>query len=203
MRSIQKKFMIPVICAALAGVLAIGVNSINPIFAYLTDNGESTNVLSVGSNEISVVETFNPSTPETGTNTYTKTVNIKNTGTVPCYIRVFLEFSSDKVRGESTVSADGTNYYSLSDFRTEHLPTGWVYVDTGDLGPYYYYTQPVSPNASTSNLLHSFKTTFATDLDIEDFDIYVYAESIQTLNNNGKEFTGTDPWRQAWTEYLS
>ena len=172
--------------------------------AYFTNKKNTTNTLTVGENKIQIVETFpEPPTPVVGTNTYTKTVNVKNTGDVDCYVRVFIDFSDDSVRNKSTVSSDGTNYYTVSEFVANHLPQNWVYVADGALGPYFYYTQPIAPNASTTNLLHSFKTTFAATDEIRDFDVYVYAESVQTRDNNGDLFTGTDTWRQAWTEFLN
>ena len=202
MKKIKKSVMIPVVAALAAGVFA-GARYLPEITtAYFTDNDQAENEFTVGENEIEIVETFTPpEQPVVGDNTFTKSVEIKNTGDVPCYIRAFIEFSDNDVRGESKVSPDGTNYYTMAEFNN-HLPSGWVYVDSGAMAPYYYYTGVVDVNASTPKLLQSVKTTFAKESDIEPYEIYVYAESVQTLDKDGKEFTGTDPWRQAWTEYL-
>ena len=202
MRKLKKTVSYSLTAVAI-GALTAGLVNMPGILAYMTDGGELTNTLTVGENIIEVDENFPDPEIETGENTYTKDVKVKNTGDVPCYVRVFLEFSDNDVRGESKVSPDGTTFYTMSEFNS-HLPEGWVYVnDAADaLAPYYYYTAPLAVNASTPSLIKSVKTTFATADNIEPFDIYVYAESIQTLDKYGQAFTGTDQWRSAWTEYL-
>lgn len=202
MKKMNKKVIIPIV-AALAGGVFAGIRYLpSSTSAYFTDKDNAENQFTVGENEIEIVETFTP--PEeliVGDNTYTKAVQIKNNGDVPCYIRAFIEFSDDDIRGISKVSPDGTNYYTMEEFK-DHLPTGWVYVASGDMSPYYYYTGVVDVDASTPKLLQSVRTTFANADDIESYDIYVYAESVQTLDKNGREFTGANAWQTAWTEYL-
>ena len=203
MRKLKKSIMYPLI-AAVAGTATAGILQVTGVLAYLTGKQDNANKITVAENVIEIQETFTPPPTLTTNNTFTKDVKIKNTGDVPCYTRVFLEFSDNDVRGTSTVSVDGTNYYPISQLK-DHLPTGWVYVESASdaLAPYYYYTQPLAVGASTPSLIKTVKTTFADEDKIEPFDIYVYAESVQTLAKDGKEFTGTTPWRSAWTEYLS
>ena len=203
MKKLNKKVIIPVV-AALAGGVFAGVRYLPAsTSAYFSDKDKEANKFTIGENEIEVEEKFTP--PDelvVGDNTFTKTVQFKNTGDVPCYIRAFIEFDDDSVRGVSKVSPDGTNYYTMEEFKN-HLPEGWVYVDSGNMGPYYYYKNVIEVGASTPKLLHSVKTTFADPADIENYNIYVYAESVQTLDKNGNAFTGADAWRTAWTEYLA
>lgn len=56
---------------------------------------------------------------------------------------------------------------------------------------------------TTDALFKKVKTTFQTAADVQDYEIIVYAESVQTADKDGAEFTGSDPWKQAWTEFLS
>ena len=46
------------------------------------------------------------------------------------------------------------------------------------------------------------KTTFAKAEDVQDYEIIVYAECVQTLDKDGAEFTGGTPWKSAWKEFL-
>lgn len=202
MRKLKKIVSYSLVTAAM-GALAAGVVNMPGILAYMTDGGAITNTMTVGENEIEVVEDFQKPTIQIGENTFRKDVKVKNTGDVPCYVRVFLEFSDDDVRNESKVSADGATFYTIGEFNS-HLPSGWVYVSgsSDELAPYYYYTSPLEVGESTPSLLKTVKTTFATQDVIEPFDIYVYAESVQTLDKYGQEFTGTNQWRSAWSEYL-
>lgn len=200
-----RAYIIAAVVSIIAGSAAAGVSSIGSTAAYLSDDESKTNIVSIGEQKIRITEEFDPpETPEVGVNTYKKDVKVTNTGDVPCYARVFIEFSDNDVRGVSSFSADGTTYYPLSEFKN-HLPEGWVYIeDAADaLSPYYYYTLPIEKNASTPSLIKSVKTTFATAEDIEAFDILVYAESVQTLDKNGVAFTGSSAWRSAWAEYLA
>ena len=185
--------------AMIAGAAAVGAASFGMTFAYLT-NGEGTiNKLYVANNRITVTEEFPTPTPVTeGDNMIVKDVKIENTGNVPCFVRVFLDFDDDAVRASSLLSPDGTNFYSTADFRT-HLPSGWIY--GGD--NYYYYQHPVEPGQLTPSLLKKVKTTFADNDDVKEFDIIVYAESIQTRRRDGSAITGSNAYRTAWTEYLS
>lgn len=208
MRKLKKTVLYPVM-AAVIGTATAGALQVTGVLAYFTNKKDSSNKFTVAENVIRIDETFPDPTIVVGTNTYTKEVKITNTGTVPCYTRVFLEFSDNDVRSNSTVSTDGTNYYPISELK-DHLPNGWVYVNSTDdaLSPYYYYTGKLAVGASTPILIKSVKTTFADEDDIEPFDIYVYAESVQATDRNGVDYEGrtpalTNPWRSAWEEYLS
>ena len=198
----KKLYLLPIIALLLGAIFAVVTQLPKSTTAYLTDKDVEINVLSPGDNKIDIIETFDP--PEElieGDNVFSKAVKVKNTGDVSCYVRVFIEFADADIRAISKVSADGTTFYTLDEFK-DHLPTGWVYKDTGLLAPYFYYTLPVAVNASTSELIKTVKTTFASSADITSFDIIVYAESVQTLDKNGQPFTGINPWEQAWTEFL-
>lgn len=132
-------------------------------------------------------------------------MEVKNTGTVPCYVRVYVAFSDSSVADVSELSPDGSSFFSAESY-ADHLPEHWTYIeepDDAELGGYYYYTEPVAAGKTTDALFKKVKTTFQTAADVQDYEIIVYAESVQTADKDGAEFTGSDPWKQAWTEFLS
>ena len=181
----------------IAGMLAIGTASYGVTSAYLSGNEGSANTLYVANNRITVDETFPSPDPLTeGENVFTKDVRIKNTGNVPCFVRVFVDFSDDDVRRSSEVSPDGTNYYSFDEYIL-HLPSGWIY--GGD--SYFYYQYPLEVNETTPSLIKTVKTTFSSADDVEEYDIIVYAESIQTRARDGSALAGSSAFMDAWNEY--
>lgn len=203
MKKIKNFILYPVIVALVGATLSAVLNT-SGVLAYLTNSKNASNQLTRGHNEIQVVENFPDTNITVGTNTLTKDVTIKNTGPVPCYIRVFIDFADDDIRKASQVSANGSSYVPFDTFKTSALPSGWTYVSSaGDkLNSYFYYTSPVAPGASTTSLIKSIRTTFADQYDLDDYDVIVYAESVQTLDKNGQPFTGSAAWRSAWEQYI-
>ena len=192
--------------ALLLFVLLTVTLSIGGTLAYFTHMDADTNKLQVGYNEIAIKENFEPPAELTsGDNAFKKQVQITNTGNVDCYVRVFMEFSEGNIDNFSKLSADGTNYYSSEEYKTTNTPDGWVYVSREEdpvLGDYYYYKEPLAPGESTTYLLDSVKTTFPTAEDVDDFEIIVYSESVQTLDKNGKPFENPDAWKKCWDEFI-
>lgn len=174
--------------------------------AYYTSAERNKGGLSVGENTIEIVEDFEaPETLKVGDNTFKKSVQIKNTGTIPCFVRVFADFSNYDLKDISEISSDGSIFYPADEY-SRHLPSGWVYIEDVDdplLEGYYYYTEMLPVNDLTPVLFKSVNTKFDTEEDIDSYDIIVYGESIQIKNDDGQDFTGTDTWKQAWTEFLS
>ena len=198
----KKLYLLPILAILIGTILAVMTQLPKSTTAYLTDNDVEINILSPGDNKVEIIEEFTP--PEElveGENVFSKAVKIKNTGDVPCFVRAFIDFDDADIRNISQFSPDGTNFYSVAEFK-DHLPNGWVYVAEGDLAPYYYYTSAVAVNASTPELIKKVKTTFETENDVTPFNIIVYTESVQTLDKFGQPFTGSDLWRQAWIEQL-
>lgn len=189
----NKVFRALAIVLAVALALAVGTAS-----AYLVSARFAENKLGIGSNEIQVQEDFKPPKEMTvGDNAYTKTVAVRNTGTVPCYIRVYVGFSDGEAESRSSLSPDGgSSYYSVADYRN-HLPAGWTV--NGDDG-YYYYTEVVNPGASTAPLFTNVNTTFESAEAIHQYNIFVYAESVQIIDSVGNE---AESALAAWSEFLS
>jgi hypothetical protein len=198
---LSKKKYIPILAVAAAISIGAGYMHISNTTAYFTDAEATVNTMSVGHDTTEIVETFTPpnEVPKNTETTYTKDVAVRNDGTVPCYVRVFLDFSDQLARDGSKVSADGTNYYSMADFAS-HLPSGWTYVSTGDLSGYYYYTTALKTGESTSSLIKSVKTTLGSYAAQNDFDIIVHEESVQAGNPDG---SGAMAYDAAWKAFLN
>ncbi len=208
----KKLFRIGIISSA---VLVVGV-----LIAYFAARNTAPNLIAVGEGDIGVSEVF---TPPNQTNDepfyYRKRVQISNTGSVPCYIRVRLEFSNSTVQNAASFSSanpdsdtppDDSTFYSAQMTASEpyisHLPAGWVYVtedNTAGYDPvptsgYYYYSNAVKPGKATDALISWVKMNYGSE-SVQAHDLYVYAESVQTIDPN----TGTPypDWNTAWYSF--
>lgn len=179
--------------------------SISGAYAYFCYWKSLKNQFSVGENSIRIDEDYQPPKElEVGDNEYKKCVKVANTGTVPCYVRVFADFSDSDIKALSCISADGGGWYPASDY-PEHLPQGWEYLSRegeGEFGDYYYYTEELKPGEVTNALFDSIRTTIADAGQIKDYELIVYAESVQVLDKDGGEFPASEAWKQAWEEFL-
>jgi hypothetical protein len=146
-----------------------------------------------------------------------KIILVKNTGTADCFVRMYIEFSDSRMTGSyiengstknrAEVSEDGTIFSSWADFKSAHKSPGntskWVYVDTGGLGGYLYYTEILAPNAETEPLITKIRTDYENYYDISDFEVIAYSETVQTteINANGTVYTDAQ-WQTAWKNFL-
>ena len=108
--------------------------------------------------DVMIEEDFTPPKQWQPETTYEKDVKVRNTGSVPCYIRVYAALS------DTTIPAH-------MDFDTKD----WTQADDG----YWYHNSIVEPGAVTSSL---FTKVTIEDIEIEQrktFDIIIYAESVQ------------------------
>ena len=126
--------------------------------AYLTHVETRENRITIGQNDVMIEEDFTPPKQWQPDTTYEKDVKVRNTGSVPCYIRVYAALS------DTTIPAH-------MDFDTKD----WTQADDG----YWYHNSIVEPGAVTSSL---FTKVMIEDIEIEQrktFDIIIYAESVQ------------------------
>ncbi len=208
--------------AGAAAAVVLAAAGITLAYLISAPNG-TLNEIPIGHNEVEIEEEFLPP-PEQTENTatvYQKTVSVKNTGDTPCYVRVFADFSSSSVRSISSFSYDGgISYYSaelqmadsyfIKEVSSGANPnTGWVYLPEGGsaaLGGYYYYTRPLAVGESTPPLFTHVKTDYSLNpgQKTEQYDLIVYAESVQTVTRDGNaDTTGADRYRAVWQEFLS
>ena len=227
-KAMSRKKKIILLSAAAVLLTAILVGS---VIAYFAAKEDKPNLVTVGEDDISVAEEFTPPA-QSDEFSYRKLVKIDNTGTVPCYVRVRLEFSDSSVQQFASFSSENQgekdptptddkfkkafipDNTSDKSYYVNDLPDGWVYVWDGNASSYnnpavtngyYYYTKPVKPGESTDALLSWVKMNYATTADIKAHDIFVYAESVQTVNaNTGNDYSAEngDGWQQAWHDFV-
>lgn len=147
------------------------------ISAYYYDKAMNQNSFTVGYNEIQVIEEFTPPSELRPGVAFTKSPAIKNTGTVPCYVRMFAEANNSSV-----------GKYMSYDFNT----TEW---SEKKADGFYYYNTILQPGETTEALFTT--VTIASDAvesELKDFDIIVYSESVQS--------DGYDTAEDAWNAML-
>ena len=150
----------------LCACCLVGVSPGTGSIAYLQDYDSAQNCFSVDSNESQIVETFTKPTALTRGTVINKKVAVKNTGDVPCYVRVRILPSSDP---------DAFQF----DFNT----TDWTHDGSG-ISDWWYYKRVLNKNETTPNLIT--KATLLRDLDMEyinldagNAQIIVYEETAQ------------------------
>lgn len=205
----KRKKLIIIISSLAVGLLVVGVT-----LAYLTARNTVDNTITIGKNEIEVSEDFVPPVLQTEDTRYKKQISVSNTGNVDCYVRVYADFSDEDIRAKSYFSNDAdmetAQYYPAvrditdADAYINNLPNGWVFVPDDssetELAGYYYYTEPISPGKSTDNSLFTYvKTTYEKLDDVKQYDIIVYAESVQTTDSNGEAYVD---YKEAWKDFL-
>lgn len=204
------------IITASVSVVCVLLVAVGVVLAYMTDNRDKANSFTVGYDSIEIIEDFAAPPAQSTETIYKKQVQIKNNGNVPCYIRVYADFSDSSIRNGSYFSNSDDStvgpYFSADRDTTNtnsyvnNLPEGWAFVPDNDtnnpaLAGYYYYTKPVQPNESTPTLFKYIKTNYTTDEnEIRQYDVMIYAESVQTVLKDGSQASS---YSQAWSEFLS
>lgn len=149
-------------------ILAIGVNAgcFTAISAYFISSDEVQNTMTVGHNTISILEEFIPPDKLQPGVVIAKKVNIENTGETPCAVRVSVELSDQ-----------GMEQIAELDMDNEH----WVRNQDG----YYYYTGILDTGGITYPLFNQITISeAATQSELKDFDVMIYAESRNAEKEN-------------------
>ena len=207
----QKKKTALAIASGTLLVLLVGT-----ALAYFGAMDDKPNLIRIGEDEITVTEEFSTPNQEAP---FRKLVKIENTGSVPCYIRVRMEFSNSDVQNAAFFSAVNTDsdtppgedtYHSAKigtdpDFYIHNLPTGWIYVREDDpqkpdvTSGYYYYKDPVAPGETTNALLSWVRMDYSDPGTMQAYDLYVYSESVQISDpHTGTPYSG---WVDAWHSF--
>ena len=106
----------------LIGTVLLVICCMGGTFAYFTYKESIKNQFTVGYNEIVFNETYNP--PEeikVGETTFRKNIKVSNTGTIPCYIRVFCEFSDSDMKKYAELTQDGINWFPADELNENLL----------------------------------------------------------------------------------
>lgn len=155
----KKKIVIGILIAA---VIAIATSAV--VYAYLISKDTKTNNIKLGYNKISIEENYDPPLVMAKGISYTKEPSVRNTGNVDCYVRVKAEVSDSRVADSLTI-----------DYNTDD----WTKKADG----YWYYKEAIGPTMSTSPLFTTVTIAEdAPDLVLDGYDIFVYAESVQTVD---------------------
>lgn len=189
--------------AILFGGIAVALSSVT--LSFLGGNASLINNFLIGHNKSSIDEEFEGGTQTTGSKVFGKIVKVKNEDNVPCYVRVYMDFSNSDAENKSKLSNDDktnteSQFYeaakaiSDSDGKDTYIEqlasaTGtvapaWIYVPDTDLGGYYYYLLPLEPNTETGSLIQQVKVENGADEgSIKDFNIFVYSETVGTKDS--------------------
>lgn len=211
------------ITVTLLVLLTIGLTG-----AYLSDVKDVVNQVSVTEGKVSITESFPAVTEQYMSNSFTKKVQVTNpaSGSTDCFVRVFADFSDSTIWNDyqtKIVSLDsGSNsktYNSWSDFLSNVTNNSdWEYIPSGSpeddkLEGYFYYKKvlPVgqtTPPLFTDILVDYSKNPSGTDTGsnidkITDFEMIVYAETVQTteIDSSGTVY-GDNDWKKAWQSFL-
>lgn len=184
----KRRVLVLTACLALMGV-SFGIT-----YAYLTANRTLVNDFTVGENTVEIVEKFEPPSELKPGVDFDKVVQVKNTGTIPCFVRVKVEFSDDRALQFCKLD------YQLSSKTWEKGNDG-----------YYYYTQPLppyQPKAEGGQEEIGITKPLFTMVDMLDedsghnkikeedlipFDIFVYTESCEQRGNESY----VEAWKRA------
>ena len=88
--------------AVLAIMAVVGATALT--LGFLGDNTAITNKFKIGHNKSSVYEELGDLAQSTGTKYHKKIVKIKNEDNVPCYVRVYMDFSDSAYADKSYLS---------------------------------------------------------------------------------------------------
>ena len=167
--------------------------------AYLTDRDQKTNQLSLGEVRTTITEQFDPPELKTGTNVFRKSVRILNTGTAPCYVRVFLSVSDSDIAQKTWFAASeeeaAADRFVLSTEYMANLPPGWLF---NEIDHYCYYTRILQPGEETTPLIYAVKTVFADEEEVRPYEIIVYQEAVQAIYEKTAGNAGTPEYEAAW-----
>lgn len=134
------------------------------VYAYLTHRATVKNNITLGYSKIQINENYVPPLSMKKGISFTKEPYVTNVGTVDCYVRVKAVISDSRVAKHITID------YNQTDF-TYNSEDG-----------YYYYKEAIAPGARTNSLFTTVTISEnADDIVLDGFDIYVYAECVETI----------------------
>ena len=135
------------------------------VWAYFTHKTSKTNNIILGYNKISVNENYEPPLSIEKGSSFTKEPYVSNIGNVDCYVRI-----------KSVVSDSRVGDYLSIDYNTNDF-------SFNEIDGYWYYKYLIKPGESTSALFTTVSIAEdAEDIIFDGFDIYVYAESVQSVD---------------------
>lgn len=195
----------------VAGIIILAAFlGLEATLAYFVYQKHLENWFRIGHNEITVTEEYDPPdeiVPGEETE-FRKAVQVENTGDVPCYTRVRLEYSDSDMK-EYCTNILGTSSAKATEWEkyVEEFTGGrWIHGNDG----FYYYTEILEAGEKTDLLLEKVKVSVPKEdaAKLKNFEIYVYAESVQTMVNEpdgtgGETAREATDYTEAWSQFLS
>jgi len=186
----KKNLVLTALLALLVGLAAYGT------VAYFAGEAHVTNVVTTGTVDVELIETWNP---EDGQNvmpdqTVSKKVEVKNTGSADAWVRVSVATSAKDASGASL----DTRLISLvgTDVTDQAGKQVWI---PGE-GGYYYYYQPLPAGNMTALPLFTavkFDGQMGNEFQGATILVDVAAQAVQSKNNpipEGKTVTDIPGW---------
>ena len=136
------------------------------IYAYLTYQKNNDDIVLLAYNEIKIDEIYEPPLKIEKGISFKKEPQIKNIGNSDCYLRIKALVSDSRIEKDLSIDFNYNDYkYNEND-------------------GYYYYNDVLRPQNIAKPLFTNISiNNNADDLVLDGFDIYVYAESVQTIQN--------------------
>ena len=220
-----------IVLATASGVVLLSL--IGALLAYFGTEDKEANIVGIGEDDITVTEVFTPPSQtqdffyrklvkieNTGSVPCYIRVRLELSNTA---VQNAASFSADLRDTAPEADPDTQEYQafletfkkaSIPDNTTDtsyyinSLPDGWVYVwDENPVDPdvthgYYYYTKAVPPEESTNALISWVRMNY-NGAEIQAHDVYVYAESVQTVKaSDGTNYADIENgWIQAWHDF--
>lgn len=156
----------------LVGTLAL-VASFGVTYAYLVARDRAVNEFTVGETTIEVVEEFSPPEKLAPGVTFDKKPSVKNTGNLPCFVRMRADFST-----------------SVAEELCEPLDVDGDHWEYHPEDGYYYYVGVLEVGSQTEPLFTKVELRDGIlESEVVDFDILVYAESCEQGDRNPEDYT--------------
>lgn len=157
---------------------AVSVISVSGIFSYFTDNDRKNNEITLGGNNIKIVEDFEPPKEMKPGESFKKVVQINNLGPSDCYTRVKVLFTDSDIGQYCTLDLPDDD-------------TNWI---KNESDGYWYYKSILKNKETTLPLFNKVSISSEASSDqMKDVDIIVYAESVQS--------DGFINYEDAWNKY--
>ena len=219
MSKTKKLLKVSAIVVATA-VISVGVGV---TLGYLAGYDNKDNTMKIG-HETAKVSEVNWSEPEMlqMSNSFDKEVAVKNEGSVPCFVRVYAEFSDSTIAPLASIiyNNDTEHPYTWENFKNGLLSTAetpittdWVFIpdtlesEDAKLRGYFYYTKVVPVNESTSNLFTDVKVDYSggvsgvSNIDlIRDFEMIIYSETVQATETGAIQYSNVSTYGHVYTD---
>lgn len=188
----MKKMMKTILPAAclIAALASFGVT-----YAYLIASDAKLNEFSVGENDIELIEEFTaPEELKPGIE-FNKNPYVRNTGDLPCLVRMRVDFSDSNAEQFCVLEYDGHDGINLTGGWTDKSADG-----------YYYYTKILQPGEYTPALFDKVRIKEDGEdgnpkYEMIDFDIMIYVESKEwqyTDANDINKVLSVDEIKKLW-----